>query len=138
MQCEGLLINEVNNIIKEVGGNLISFINYNICIIIYEAVRNLEFIHSELLEVILVLHWLVLLWIPHVLVDLVLELRVVLPLGGVLVHHWHVRVDHDLSVLLNGSDLRIKLLKVLGFLEVVLVQSVVDLVPSLQVLHVLF
>ena len=138
MQCEGLLINEVNNIIKEVGGNLISFINYNICIIIYDAVRNLEFIHSELLEVILVLHWLVLLWIPHVLVDLVLELGVVLPLGGVLVHHWHVWVDHDLSVLLNGSDLRVQLLKVLGFLEVVLVQSVVDLVPSLQVLHVLF
>ena len=112
--------------------------NYNICIIIYVAVRNLEFIHSELLEVILVLHWLVLLWIPHVLVDLVLELGVVLPLGGVLVDHWHVWVDHDLSVLLNGSDLRIQLLKVLGFLEVVLVQSVVDLVPSLQVLHVLF
>ena len=86
----------------------------------------------------MVLHWVVLLWIPHVLVDLILELGVVLPLGGVLVDHWHVWVHHDLSVLLYGSDLRVQLLKVLCLLQVVLVQSIVDLVSRLQVLHVLF
>ena len=63
-------------------------------------------IHSDLVEI----HVSLLLWISDILVNLVFELRVVLPLRCVLVHHWHVRVHYDLSVLLNGPDLAVQLL----------------------------